>query len=342
MFYLVRSGPESLILNVTEKVLEIKRYLASWGSLVALDPEQALRIYGNNRRLIFFVSSTDMLTEEEEMETYVSENTIDLILCKLINDSLISGVKEVKLLSGFIMMRLLGNIENGIKAVLKDLGGEIIDRDPMFRRDLPSTSTVIYFTKKALNKAVATEDTHTKALLVRDRSKGALIQYLITRGIGYLGDALGTPDWNDIEIKIYDADGFFDLHRKRFWIAVQGLQIGVVLEEHWGKDQALSRKSVPIYMLKIFTPIDVREIKRIAIGLEYNDRGQRFADFDVFYKDTKVSSYAELEDHPGLTRNGIGAYYRNDIIKNLDSDSRNEFMRLEAEINEKKLEKSRN
>ncbi len=335
MLSLVRSGPESLVLHATDKVSEIKKYLNAWGSLVSLDPEKALGIYGNNRRLIFFISSSDLLTEEEEEETFVSENSIELLLCTLINKRLISGVEEVKMMPGFIMMRLLGNIENGIKAIHGDLGGEIINRDPMFRNYIPGTSSVIYFTQKAINRAVAIKDMYEKAILVHDRSKGALIQYLSTRGIEYLGDALGTPDWNDVEIKIYDANGNFDIHRQRLWMATQGLQIGVVLAEKWGKDQAMAMMSVPIYLVKIFTPMEVKEIKKIAMGLEYNDMGQRFADFDVFFSDKKVGAYTELETHPGMTRNDIGMLYRNEMLKNMDSDTRNELLKLEKKLKEK-------
>ena len=335
MLSLVRSGPESLVLHATDKVADIKKHLNEWGSLVSLDPEKALGIYGNNRRLIFFISSSDLLTEEEEQETYVSENSIELLLCSLINKRLISGVEEVKVMPGYIVMRLLGNIENGIESIHKDLGGEIIERDPMFRNYIPGTSSVVYFTQKAINRAVLAQDMYDRALLIHNRSKGAIIQFLSVRGIEYLGDAMGTPDWNDVEIKIYDANGNFDIHRQRLWMATQGLQIGVVLAERWGKDQAMAMMSVPIYMVKIFTPMQVQEIKRIAMGLEYNEMGQRFADFDVFFNDKKVGAYTELEAHPGLTRNDIGMLYRNEMLKNMDSDTRNELLRLENKLREK-------
>ena len=335
MLSLVRSGPESLVLHATDKVADIKKHLNEWGSLVSLDPEKALGIYGNNRRLIFFISSSDLLTEEEEQETYVSENSIELLLCTLINRRLISGVEEVKVMPGYIVMRLLGNIENGIESIHKDLGGEIIERDPMFRNYIPGTSSVVYFTQKAINRAVLAQDMYDRALLIHNRSKGAIIQFLSVRGIEYLGDAMGTPDWNDVEIKIYDANGKFDIHRQRLWMATQGLQIGVVLAERWGKDQAMAMMSVPIYMVKIFTPMQVQEIKRIAMGLEYNEMGQRFADFDVFFNDKKVGAYTELETHPGFTRNDIGMLYRNEMLKNMDSDTRNELLRLENKLREK-------
>jgi hypothetical protein len=78
------------------------------------------------------------------------------------------------------------------------------------------------------------------------------------------------------------------------------------------------------------------------MGLEYNDMGQRFADFDVFFKDKKISAYTELESHPGLSRNDIGMLYRNEIMKNMDSDTRNELLRLEKKLKEKPEIKSKN
>ena len=42
---------------------------------------------------------------------------------------------------------------------------------------------------------------------------------------------MGTPDWNSVEIRIGDKEGRFSTHRKRIWTAVQGLQIGTILEE---------------------------------------------------------------------------------------------------------------
>ncbi len=335
MLSLVRSGPESLVLHATDKVSEIKKCLNEWGSHVEVDPERALGIYGNNRRLIFFISSDDLLTEEEEEETYVSENSIELLLCILINRRLISGVEEVKMLPGYIVMRLLGSIGSGIAAIQNDLGGEIIDKDPMFRNYIPGTSSVVYFTQKALNRPVSTGDMHEKALLIHDRSKGAIIQFLAIRGTEYLGDAMGTPDWNDVEIRIYDAEGHFDLHRQRLWAAVQGLQVGVVLAERWGRDQAMALMSVPAYLLKIFTPMEVQEVKRIAMGLEYSEMGRRFADFDVFSKDKKIAAYSEFESHPGLSRNDIGMLYRNEMMKNMDSDSRNELIEIEKKLKER-------
>lgn len=337
MLSIARSGPESLILHATEKVAEITAILEQWGSHVDMDAERALSLYGANRRIVFFVSPYE--SEEENVTTYVSENLLVLLLTTLVNERLISGVEHIKLLPGFIMMRLLGDIERGIQAVQDDLGGELIDRDPLYHNDIPGTSSIIYFTKNSLVKFVPIDDMYKKALLIHDRSKGAILQFLTMRGTEYLSDSLGTPDWNDIEIKIYDANGLYDLHRERLWVALQGLQAGLALEERWGKDQAFALMSVPVYRVRILTPMGVKDIKRIAMGLEYNNKGQRFADFDVFHKDRKVSAYTELEDHPGFSRNAIGIIYRNEIVKNLDSDSRNKLLDLEACIQIRSEEK---
>jgi hypothetical protein len=335
MLSIVRTGPECLILNVSDKIREIEALLARWGAYVNVDQESALTIYGGNRRLVFFSISKEVPETLNPTSTYVSENSLNLLLATLINEKLVSGVETVKILPGSLIMRLLGDIDKGIKEIQEDLGGEVIHKNPTYRSYIPSTSTVVYFTNKSLNKTVSHDDIHEKALLIHDRSKGAIQQFLTRRGVEYMGDALGTPDWNDIEIKIYDADGFFAIHRSRLWAVIQGLQAGMVLEENWSKDQAFTLMSVPAYLVRIITPLDVREIKEIAMGLEYNEEGNRFADFDVYHKGKKISSQKALEEQPGVTRNQLGMLFRNEIIKNLDFDSRNELLALETTIKEK-------
>lgn len=330
MISLARTGPESIAMKLSSEVSEIRHKLGAWGTLISLGAEEALRKYGPTRRLVFLTFPAE--EGGTSQETYVSENPLELFLATLINSRMTGGVESISMMPGYIMMRLMGNIERGIKAIQKDIGGEIIDRDPIFRPDIPGTSSIIYFTPRSLAKTIPVYDIYKKSLLIHTRSKGAIVQYLSVHGIEYLGDALGTPDWNDIEIKICDSDGLFDLHRQRLLTVTQGMQIGIVLEEKWEREQALTRRTIPVYMMKLYTPLDIGTIKKLAMGMEYNERGQRFVDFDVYHGDRKVSAFTELEKNPGKTRNEIGVINRNEILKNIDIDSINELLRLEAEI----------
>lgn len=335
MISLARTGPESLAMTAESSVQEIRHKLNVWGTLINLDAERALRIYGATRRLIFLTIKED---GETKQETYVSENQLEMLLITLINSCVSEGLTDIRMLPGFIMMRLMGDIEQGIKAIQKDLGGEMIDRDPVFRPDIPGTSSIIYFTEKSLAKAIDAENIYKKALLIHTRSKAALVQYLSVHGIEYLGDSLGTPDWTDVEIKICDADGLFNIHRDRLLTVVRGMQIGLVLEEKWEREQALTKRSIPVYMMKLYSPLRLQDIKKLAMGLEYNAEGNRFVDFDVYHNDRKISAFTELEKNPGESRNQIGMKNRNEIMKNLDMDSITELLRLEKEIYDKKHE----
>lgn len=329
MLSLIRKGPQGMSLDIDAHISEIRRKLSAWGSLVSFDPESAISKYGPTRCLVFLSAAQD---GGYLRETYVSENQLELFLTSLINSRMTEGVKNASMLPGSIMMRMLGDIGKGMAAIHRDLGGEIIDRDPIYRPDLPATSTLIYFTEKSLTKTVLTEEMYGKTLLVHSRSKEALVQYLTARDIEYLGDALGTPDWNDVEIKICDSDGQFELQRQRLLTVIHGMQVGIVLEEKWDHEQALVRRRIPVYTVKLYTPLEVQAIKRLAMGLEYNAAGKRFVDFDVYCNDRKISAFTELNVHPGMSRNDIGAANRNEIIKNLDIDSLNELMRAESAI----------
>ena len=330
MLSLIRKGPQGMSLKLNSHIPEIKHKLAAWGSLVSFTPETAISRYGPTRCLIFLSACHN---GETINETYVSENTMEFFLTSLINSHMTEGVDSASMLPGSIMMRLMGNIDRGIEAIHRDLGGEVIDRDPIYRPDIPGTSSLIYFTRKSLTKTIRTEEMHESALLVHSRSKEALVQYLTARDIEYLGDALGTPDWNDVEIKICDSDKLFDLQRLRLLTVIHGMQVGIVLEERWEKEQALVHRRLPVYMIKLYTPLEVQAIKRLAMGLEYNAAGKRFVDLDVYHNDRKISAFTELNVHPGMTRNDIGMMNRNEIMKNIDIDSLNELLRIEWEIN---------
>lgn len=248
MLSLIRKGPKGLSLKLNSHISEVKEKLSEWGSLVTFDPAAALSRYGPTRNLIFLEALSGNTSLNE---TYVSENQIELFLTTIINNRMAGDVSNATMLPSAIMMRLMGDFERGIASIQRDIGGEIIERDPIYRPDLPSTSTMIHFTEKPLTKNIRAEEMYEKALLIYSRSMESLVQFLSARDIEYLGDALGTPDWNDIEIKIYDADGFFNLQRQRFLTAVHGMQIGIVLEEKWEKELALMHRSVPVYMIKL-------------------------------------------------------------------------------------------
>lgn len=330
MISLVRSGPEGLAMRISSEIHEIRHKLNAWGTQVTIPPEEALaRKYGPTRRLVFLTIASD---KKLIQETYVSETPLDLLLSTLITSGVAGGIEYAQMLPGFVMMRLMGDIERGINAIRRDLGGEIIDKDPFYRPDIPGTSTIIFFTDKSLAKVVPSEGIHRHALLIHSRSKGALVHYLSLHGIDYLGDAMGTPDWNDLEVRICDSDGFFELQRQRLLTVIQGMQTGVVLEERWEREQALTRRTIPVYMMRIYTPMNPQVIKELAMGMEYNADGNRFVDFDVFYGERKISAFSELEKNPGKTRNEIGIANRNEILKNLDIDSLNELLKIEEEI----------
>lgn len=338
MINLARGGVESVSIHATSEIQEIRHKLAAWGISVNMTAEKAIGNYGAARRLAFF---TAVYRNEETgevfhtKETYVSENSIQMLLSGFIN-SKIKGIEKIILLPGVIGMRLMGNIMKGIEALQRDIGGEIEDIFPVYRPDIPGTSTMIYFTPVSLGKNVQTHDMFKKILVVHTRSKEAILQYLSLHGIEYVSEALGTPDWNEVEIKICDSDKLFELQHERLLAVIQGLQVGIILEEKWEREQALAKRNLPVYAVKIFTPFAVDMIKKIAMGLEYDAHGNRFADMDVYHKGIKVPAFTQYEKYPGYSRCEIGLMNRSKIMKNLDFDSMNSLFEAEKKIDEKK------
>ncbi len=330
MVYFVRSGPETLVLKLKGDFRRTEEVLLEWGIYFGEDPEEAFSVAGEYCRIVIVLIKEKDDTYEK-IRVYLSDCSHVRLFCLMLNAGVADHVVGSWTEPGYLMMRLIGNIDNGIKKIREDFGGELVNKCPFFRRTLPEDSTVIYFTQKPLNNRIALEDIHQKALLVTDHSTENLLSTLRMRQTEYLGDSMGTPDWNSMEIQIGDKEGRFNIHRKRIWTAVQGLQIGTILEEGWRREYTLMGKVVDVYVLKLFTPLDEETVKGFLSGLEYDEYGERVADLDLFFKGQKIS-WKERGKNGGLTKIQIGLNARKKMQNSLDRYSLAKMLKLDDEL----------
>ena len=334
MIFFVRSGPETIIFTFSNDFDKAEQILLSWGEYAGNNIEEAFSISGEFCRIaVVRVKCGSM--DEEEVRVYISEICIQRLLCMMLNAKLGDGITESRMQPGYILMRLLGDIEKGIEKIKEDFGGEFISNDPYFSDPLPEDSSVIYFTDEPLNHQIPHSRMYAKALYVTGHSKEKLLATLRMRQNEYLGDSMGTPDWNSMDIQIGDKEERFNVHRKRIWTAVQGLQIGTILEEGWKREYTLMGKMVNVYVLKLFTPLDEESIKGFLSGLEYDKAGERVADLDLFFKGKKIS-WKERGKDGGLSKAQIGIAARKSMLEKLDKYSLSKMNKLDEELQSSK------
>lgn len=330
MIYLVRSGPEKLVIAFGKGFEEAERTILKWGAYAGDDPEAVSPFAGEYVRVLFAIVP-DAETGEERIRVYTSDKSLVTLFCMLLNGDACSSVLRCWREPGYVMMRLVGDIQAAVEKIKNDLDAEYIAKTPFFRRTLPEDSTVVYFTANPLNKIVSNEDTYDKALLVRGHSKEHIMSILRLRGNEYLGDAMGTPDWNNMQIQIGDKEGRFATHRKRIHTAVQGLQIGMVVEEGWQREYTLMGKVAKVYAMRLLTPLHAEEVKEFLSGLEYDEAGERVADLDLFSGGEKISWKDKILKE-GLSKKSVGLRARKRMLANLDAYSRAQMLSLDAEL----------
>ena len=334
MIFFVRSGPETIVFTFTKNFDNAEQILLCWGEYTGSDVDEAFSISGEFSRIVVARVKSEAVGKEE-LRVYISETSIQRLLCMMLNARLGDGITESRMQPGYILMRLLGNIEKGIEKIKQDFGGELISNDPYFSESLPEDSSVIYFTAEPLNHQIPHSRMYSEALYVAEHSKEKLIATLRMRQNEYLGDSMGTPDWNSMEIRIGDKEGRFRTHRKRIWTAVQGLQIGTILEEGWKREYTLMGRIADVYLLKLFTPLDEESVKGFLSGLEYDDSGERIADLDLYFKERKVS-WKERGREGGLSKAELGMAARKSMLEKLDKYSLLKMNRLDEQLKSSK------
>lgn len=330
MIFFVRSGPETIVFTFTKNFDNAEQILLSWGEYAGSNIEEAFSISGEFSRIAVARVKSEAVGKEE-LRVYISETSIQRLLCMMLNARLGEGITESRMQPGYILMRLLGDIDKGIEKIREDFGGKLISNDPYFSESLPEDSSVIYFTAEPLNHQIPHSRMYSEALYVAEHSKEKLIATLRMRQNEYLGDSMGTPDWNGMEIRIGDKEGRFSTHRKRIWTAVQGLQIGTILEEGWKREYTLMGRIADVYLLKLFTPLDEESVKGFLSGLEYDDSGERIADLDLYFKERKVS-WKERGREGGLSKAELGMAARKSMLERLDKYSLSKMHRLDEEL----------
>ncbi|MCH4889616.1 hypothetical protein EZV73_18685 [Acidaminobacter sp. JC074] len=239
-------------------------------------------------------------------------------------------IKDIRATPRMILMRTTGDQDKYIEAVQKDIQGDLILSDHINEKF--GSGTIIMFTEKRLNLPLGLQDFFSQAIYT-SQSSNNLIKFLGNHTVKYVNAGFENKDWQELVIKIYDAKEQYYLHYKRLAMVLDELDCGLILGESWGKDAALVFLSVGVYQVRLFTYMDIKEIKKIAFGLEYDLEGNRLVDYDLYTK-RKKHSWSEVRREELYRREELGVYYRKKLMNDLSEDVLFELMALERQIDD--------
>lgn len=339
MFSLLRGGPKILILE-SSRIEQLKQYLIEEFNTEESNLDQALEKSDESYLLIFVVGKIKNVVSKQDIEAvFPIKYSADKVLCRLLSDHKCSLINSVRMGPRIILMRAFGDVDRVVEKIKKDYDGSITKFEHVIDK-YNDEGTIIAFAQNSLNQNMNLTDMHDKSLFIKD-DYYKLLKSLRMHGLKYVNEGLHNNDWHELEIKIYDVYGEYDLHYKRLLKIIESLELGVILGESWGKDYPRPLMSIEVYRLKFLTFYKPEHIKCMLLGLEHLDDGTRIVDHDIFYRRKKlywidIAKKKNNIKNPlnirKLTRECFAKPYREEIFSKLGSEETEEILKLEEEI----------
>lgn len=330
MFSIVRRGPKSLIIE-SNNVDQVKRYFRQeLGAATKCDITSAFQAANEDYTIIFIVQKAAKIVKSNEcMDILILQDEPDVILCKVLNNDIKNYITYSRIAPRIIFMRVFGDLNKIIDKIKEDNEYEknnIIN----LLENYNDEGTIVAFTEKPLRRRVKMTDINEDALYIR-QNYSSLIKTMRAHALRYLNAGLDNKDWYEIEIKIYDRYGAYELHYDRLLKILEGLELGVILGESWTKDYPRLFMAVGVYRVRFFTFYDPKYIKKILVGSEFLEDGMRIVDYDVYYNRKKINWTDVIEDNL-RSKNLLSEKYRKEILNKIQKNDLNDIKSLEKEI----------
>ena len=254
------------------------------------------------------------------------------VLSSIISHRKTDLIETIRPGANLVIMRATGNLDKVINAIQEDIGGQLISYNQGIHND-NSDYTIIGVTEKPLSKGILASDFNKDFLIVKGLY-GKIKNDLRMQALRYLNIGLGNKDWNEIEIRIYDKYGAYNLHYNRMIEVFDDLDIGLVLGESWSKDYPKALLSVQIYRVRFFTFKEPEELKRLLFALEYLSDGTRVIDYDVYYKNKKFSWLDNLtkQQRKNVSREEEALIAQKELFQLLSKDTLKALEIIEKDI----------
>ena len=325
MLSLVRTGPTIISISARGDKGALVDYVRSISLTPSHNIAESYDHAGEGDTLLIFDKE-----DPESVAIYHTSTATSQILCEIINRRFAENVRKITITPPNIIMRLLGNVDAAIDQIAKDFNAAETSKAELIS-NLDEPSVLVNFTSEPLNKLVPLALFYKRALLI-GKPYGQLLAFLRAKAEEYLNIGLGKPDWNEIEITLFDSMDQFNLHYKRLITVLQGLDVGVIMGEDWVTEYTVALRKTEVYQIRLLTPLSPREIKRIALALEYDPDGRRLADFDVYANKKKIGWATEHQINKGYSRDEIGVLHRRRLMSSLPAEAKATLKKFDGEI----------
>lgn len=282
--------------------------------------------------LIFITESGLEVTDPDDSKFCVlAEQSGTYVLSDIMNLKMPTEIDHIDLGPRMIVFRVPGN-ESAFADILKrDFDGDRTSWKQAVRRG-EKEDTIISLTKERLHQPIITEAFFYDHILVNEPQKECY-ERLGREALFYITHGLEETSWFEYKISLYDAYENYESHYQRLVQVFSGLETGMLLGEGWTKDYAHIVMPIMVYQVRVFSLEPPEVMKQILMGLEYNDSGERLADFDLYFKNKKISWTEVQKKHKEKRdKQAEGRYQRNQLMAKLPQKEKSRILELETKI----------
>ncbi|ABR50711.1 hypothetical protein Amet_4640 [Alkaliphilus metalliredigens QYMF] len=329
MLYL-RMGPRFLFIR-TERIQKVKDFFLQEGQGIHTTFQEGLEQSTEDSTLIFITEKHHEKTSIEDAKEIILVNEVaSACLAGMINHHVSQWVFRVDMGPASMVMRVAGDEQKIIQRIQEVYGGKLVDWEEGVKQG-EKGDTILSLTKNPISGRLSSKD-FINANLLLAHPVSFIHKKLRNEGLLFITQSLENSEWYDLQINIYDSWGNYKGHHDRLIFILSQLEIGMILGETWTKDHALILYSVIAFQVRLFTTYSPQEIKKLTMALEYDQNGERQVDFDLYYRNKKIS-WVDIDKRKGR-RNKLEEckQYREELFLKLSEETQNTLIRMEKEI----------
>jgi len=311
----LRLGPRFLFVR-TEDVEAVRFFLINeLGGKSIVFPQGKDEASENST--LFFITDKDKVKTciEDAKEIILVNESAAICLSNIINSHIDNIVHRVDMGPASLIMRVAGDQSKIIERLQREYNGELVGWEEGVTKG-EKGDTLLSLTQKPLNNALSGEDLISPNILM-PHPIPLIHKRLRVEGLRFITENLENYQWYELRINIYDSKGRYQEHYDRLMYIFDKLEIGMVLGETWTKDHALALMSVLAYQVRLFTFYTPQEVKQLLLGLEYTMGGERMVDYDLYYRNKKISWRDILSKKDKRSKEELSKQYRTQLYDKL-------------------------
>jgi len=318
----------------TENTEELKNFIVNNLNGSANEFEQSLEESVEDSTIVFITDKDPLKTDVDDAKYIILVKEPSSILLASILSSHLSGlICRADLGPALLIMRIAGDENKVVDRLQESYDGELISWKDGIKKG-EKNDTLLALTSQPIGNKLGGRD-FSENILLLPHPVNNVQKRLRPEGIVFITQSMEEGQWYELRINIYDSSGYYSEHYRRLMLVLNQLEIGMVLGETWTRDHALILYSVLAYQVRLFTVYPPQKVKRLLLGLEYNENGDRLVDFDLYHRNKKVSWIDVGKRDKRRNKVEEGKQYREELFDKLPELTKDKLLQLELEIKQK-------